>query len=70
MNEYLVLADLSENYSLVAQEHWSTEHHSVNKHTTVHPCVMYHKDEDKLQNHTFCVIRGHHKHNNTTVHAF
>lgn len=69
VDECLVLADFSENYSFVVQDEVQG-HHWVNKQATVHPFVFYYKDQDKLKSHSFCVISDHLEHNSTTVHAF
>lgn len=69
VNECIVLADFSENYSFVVQDEVQG-HHWVNKQATVHPFVFYYKDQDELKSHSFCVISDHLEHNTTTVHAF
>lgn len=69
VDECLILADFSENYSFVVQDEVQG-HHWVNKQATVHPFVFYYKDEDKLKSHSFCVISDYLEHNTTAVHTF
>lgn len=69
--EVLILGDFSENYSFVVQDasqsfHWS------NSQATVHPFVVYYKNENTncLNHNSFCFISDSLTHSVAAVHAF
>lgn len=68
-NEYAVTLDFSENYTFVVQDeaqsyHWSSD--SV----TIHPFVIYYRDEDKVKHISYVIISECLEHNTTAVYCF
>ena len=68
-NQTIILLDFAENY--IAQDavqgyHWN------NSQATLHPFVVYHKDEEgqKLKVINYCVLSDCLKHSASTVHSF
>lgn len=67
--EIIVIGDYSENFSCVAQDapqgwHWT------HKQATVHPFVVYYKQEGELQHFRYVVISEHLVHNTAAVNLF
>lgn len=67
--EVLILLDFAENYSFVIQDavqgfHWN------NAQATLHPFVVYYKDENELKSLSLCVISDCLRHDTTAVHAY
>lgn len=65
----IVVGDFSENYSFVVQDevqgfHWE------NSQATVHPFVLYYKQNDVTEHRSFCFISDELHHKTETVHAF
>jgi hypothetical protein len=66
----IVLADFAENFTFMVQDviqgyHW------VNDQATVHPFVLYFKNEDdKLCSRSLCILSDYLEHNTAVVHAF
>jgi len=66
---FIVLCDFAENYSFVVQDavqsfHW------CNDQATIHPFVVYHKENDKLLVDSFVVISESLHHDATAVHLY
>lgn len=68
-NECLVIGDFSENFSFLIQDEIQS-FHWVNKQVTVHPFVMYFKEDDKIVHSSICILSDHLQHDTATVHAF
>ena len=67
--EFLVTFDYAENYSSKIQDtvrsyHWS------NDQATLHPYVIYYKNETTIVNECFVVVSEMNKHNRVAVHLF
>lgn len=68
-DEVIILGDFSENYTFVVQDaaqgfHW------VNDQATIHPFVLYYKDNGKLHHKSYCFISDYLTHNTTVVYCF
>ena len=67
-NEVIILGDFAENYQFLIQDeiqsfHWSKEY------CTLHPLVIYYKDDDGiLQHHSLCFISDDNTHDTCFVH--
>ena len=65
----IIIFDFAENYSFVLQDevrgfHWN------NSQATVHPFVIYNKNDSELTHLNFVVISDALSHNSVAVHAF
>lgn len=65
----IILIDFAENYSFIVQDavqgyHWN------NSQATLHPIVIYIKENNQLISKSYCVISDHLRHDTNTVHAF
>lgn len=60
-NEFIVLLDFSENYSSVIQDEVQA-HHWSHKQSTIHPFVIYYKENNEILHKSFVVISDHLKH--------
>ena len=54
-NTVIAIGDFAKNYAFVVQDevqsfHWSKQY------CTLHPVVLYHKENDKLQHRSFCFL--------------
>ena len=67
--ECLVLADFAENFSFVMQDEIQS-FHWVNKQATVHPFVLYFKENDKLKHKSLCILSDHLKHDTAVFYCF
>ncbi|GBM04149.1 hypothetical protein AVEN_205225-1, partial [Araneus ventricosus] len=67
--EIIVLADFSENYTVIVQDE-AQGHHWVNRQATIHPFVYYLQKDGKIKSQCFCVISDTLEHNTATVHCF
>jgi hypothetical protein len=68
-NELIIIGDFSENYAFIVQDS-SQGFHYVNDQVTVHPFVVYSRQDGDLQHKSFCFIRDHLKHSTSVVYAF
>lgn len=67
--EVIILMDFAENYSFVIQDE-SQGFHWDNSQATLHPFVVYYRDEGELKNLNFCTISDCLVHNAAVVHIF
>lgn len=67
--ECIVLADFSENYTFIVQDEIQG-YHWVNDQATVHPFVVYLKEQDKIRSHCLFVLSDYREHSTAVVHAF
>ena len=56
-NEYLVIADFSENYTCIVQDAIQSYHWNA-KHVTIHPFLCYYRDGNGLLQHKCYLIIG------------
>ena len=68
-NNAIILLDFAENYIYIAQYavqgyHWN------NSQATLHPFVVYYRDEEDQNEGNYCVLSDCLKHNASTVHSF
>lgn len=68
-NECVVTLDFSENYAFVVQDeaqsyHWSSDY------VTIHPFVIYYKQDDKVKHVSYVIISECLEHNTTAVYCF
>lgn len=70
-DECVLVIDFSENYSFIIQQSVQAFYYN-NLQATVHPVVMYYRDQDKaqIQEKSFCIISDTTEHFAYTVHAF
>lgn len=69
-NECIILADFAENYTYVVQDEIQG-YHWVNDQVTLHPFVLYFRDENsKLRSHSLCALSNYLEHNTSVVHVF
>ena len=67
---FLVIADISENYSFVVQDEVQSFHWN-NLQATVHPFLCYYKNTDgRLDSVCFCIISEDKEHDTIAVHLF
>lgn len=67
--ELIILMDFAENYAFVVQDaaqgfHWE------NSQATLHPFVIYFKDDCEIKHISYCIISDCLKHDTVAVHAF
>lgn len=55
INEYIIVSDFPENYSFIPQDKALSSHWN-NAPATVHPSVIYSKNEDSMLGHTSYVV--------------
>lgn len=67
--EFLVICDFSENYSFVLQDEVQS-HHWNNQQATIHPFVIYYKEDGELKHLSFVVISEDLRHDSITVSLF
>lgn len=67
--EVIVIGDFSENYSFVLQDEIQSYHWTSNQ-ATVHPFVIYYKQDNELKFYNFVVISNCLEHNTTAVYLF
>lgn len=69
-SECIVLADFAENFTFIIQDEIQG-YHWVNEQATVHPFVLYFKNEyGKLNSHSICILSNYLEHSTAVVHAF
>lgn len=68
-NEAVVTCDFAENYSFVLQDEAQSFHWN-NSMATVHPFVVYYKDNDEVRHKSFVCISECLKHDTILVHVF
>jgi hypothetical protein len=68
-NECIILLDFAENYSFVVQDA-AQGYHWDNTQATLHPFVVYFKDQNEVRCTSFCIISNHMKHDVIAVHVF
>ena len=68
-NVAIVLLDFAENYSFVIQDAVQG-HHWDNSQATIHPFVIYYKENEELKCYNLAVISDSLKHDTTAVHCF
>ena len=67
--EWIIQGDFAENYSFVTQDQAQAFH--WNKDTaTLHPFVVYHKENDEIQCMSFAMISDEFHHTTTAVYSF
>lgn len=67
-NEVIVLGDFAENYSFVVQDevqgmHWN------NAQCSLHPIVIYYKNDGETKSHSLCFVSNDLKHDVDFVHV-
>ena len=67
--ELIILMDFAENYSFIVQDavqgfHWE------NSQATLHPFVIYYKDNEELKNISCCIISDSLQHDTVAVNVF
>ncbi|KYM93379.1 hypothetical protein ALC62_16021 [Cyphomyrmex costatus] len=67
--EFLVLGDFAENYAFVVQDEIQSFHWNNNQ-ATIHPFVVYYRDENEIKHLSFVVISEDLHHNTVAVHLF
>jgi len=69
-NECIVLADFAENFTFLVQDEIQG-YHWVNDQATVHPFVLYYKNENnQVSSRSICILSDYLEHNTSVVHAF
>jgi hypothetical protein len=68
-SEFLVTLDFSENYNMVVQDE-AQSYHWASGHATVHPFVIYYKENAKVAHTNFVVISDCLEHNTVAVYLF
>ena len=68
-SEYAVTLDFAENYSMVVQDE-AQSYHWASDQATVHPFVIYYKEEEKVQHLIYVVISDCLEHNTVAVYTF
>ncbi|CAF2174414.1 unnamed protein product [Rotaria magnacalcarata] len=69
VGEFLVIGDFAENYSFIVQDavqsfHWN------NCQATLHPFVVYYREDNDLKHKSFVAISDCNQHDTTAVHLF
>lgn len=67
--EFVVCLDFAENFSFVIQDSVQANHWS-NKQVTLHPYVIYWKENDKTMHHNFVIISECNKHDSVAVNLY
>lgn len=67
--ECLVIADFAENFSFIIQDEIQS-FHWVNTQATVHPFVLYFKEDGKLKHKCICILSDHLKHDTAVFYCF
>lgn len=68
-SEFLITLDFSENYSMVVQDE-AQSYHWASGHATVHPFVIYYKENTKVAHTNFVIISDCLEHNTVAVYTF
>lgn len=68
-SEYAVTLDFAENYSMVVQDE-AQSYHWASDQATVHPFVIYYKEEEKVKHLNYVVISDCLEHNTVAVYTF
>lgn len=68
-NECIVLLDFAENYSFIVQDA-AQGYHWENTQATLHPFVVYYREDMELKCTSFCCISNHMKHDTVAVYVF
>ena len=68
-NECIISGDFSENFTFVVQDEIQS-YHWVNAQATLHPFVVYYRDDEALKSISICVISDCLQHSTTAVHTF
>ena len=68
-SEFVVNLDLSENYNIVIQDE-AQSYHWASEHVTIHPFVIYYREDGKLKHSSFVVISPCLEHNTVAVYTF
>lgn len=68
-SEFVVTCDFSENYSIVLQDE-AQSYHWTSQQITIHPFVIYYKQEDKIEHVSFVIISDCLEHNTIAVYTF
>lgn len=68
-SEFVVTCDFSENYSIVLQDE-AQSYHWTSQQVTIHPFVIYFKEENKVQHVSFVIISDSLDHNTIAVYTF
>ena len=68
-NQVIILLDFAENYSFVVQDAVQAYHYN-NSQATLHPAVIYYKQDGIIKSYSMCVVSDNLNHETRTVHAF
>ena len=68
-SDCLVTLDFAENYTFESQDEVQGAHWTNNQ-ATVHPIVIYYKENEELISKSFCIISDSLKHDAVAVHSF
>lgn len=68
-SEFVVTCDFSENYSIVLQDE-AQSYHWTSQQITIHPFVIYYKQEDNIEHLSFVIISDCLQHNTVAVYTF
>lgn len=68
-SEFVVNLDFSENYNIVVQDE-AQSYHWASEHVTIHPFVIYYREDDKIKHSSFVVISPCLEHNTVSVYTF
>lgn len=68
-SEFAVICDFSENYSIVLQDE-AQSYHWTNRQVTIHPFVIYFKQENKVKHVNYVVVSDCLEHNTVAVYTF
>lgn len=67
--EFCVIGDFSENFSFVIQDE-AQGYHWASDHATIHPYVIYFKEENKIQHTSYVIISDCLEHTTAAVYCF
>lgn len=68
-SEFVVVCDFSENYSIVLQDE-AQSYHWTSQQVTIHPFVVYYKQEDEIEHVSFVIVSDCLEHNTVAVYTF
>lgn len=68
-SEFVVICDFSENYSIVLQDE-AQSYHWASQHVTIHPFVIYFKEQNKIENVSYVIVSESLEHNTVAVYTF
>jgi len=68
-SEFVVTCDFSENYRVVLQDE-AQSYHWASQQVTIHPFVIYFKEENKIEHASYVIVSDSLEHNTVAVYTF